>query len=225
MAFVVTKVQAYGQEAEEAITKRYRQFLLLDVTANNSDVALDLGSNQGGALGTFWTAVSGTTVGANALRAVQDIVTRAEAFGRWGGNWTSRAQADGAINSVVKLSATPQNPGGATATYVVTGLLAADVILGVTARVGSSAIVRLVSYALNEAVVLYLLDPGAGSTVDIAVLRAGVTTVLPGTFQATFANKTPNFLFVTGDAPTAFQVLLEWTLQPSAQPVEFYGEV
>lgn len=78
MAFVITKVQAYGIEAEEPVNKRYRQYMYLTLTAANTDVDLDLGDNQTGSLGTFWTAAGGTTVGAGALRAIQDIVTRAE---------------------------------------------------------------------------------------------------------------------------------------------------
>lgn len=77
MAFAITKVQAYGIEAEEPLNKRYRQYMYLTITGASSDVDLDLGDNQTGSLGTFWTAVSGTTIGANALKAIQDIVTRA----------------------------------------------------------------------------------------------------------------------------------------------------
>lgn len=78
MAFVITKVQAYGIEAEEPLNKRYRQYMYLTLTAANTDVDLDIGDNQNGSLGTFWTAAGGTTVGAGALQAIQDIVTRAE---------------------------------------------------------------------------------------------------------------------------------------------------
>lgn len=78
MAFAITKVQAYGIEAEEPLNKRYRQYMYLTLTAANTDVDLDLGDNQAGSLGTFWDAVDGTAIGANALLAIQDIVTRAE---------------------------------------------------------------------------------------------------------------------------------------------------
>lgn len=78
MAFAITKVQAYGIEAEEPLNRRYRQYMYLTLTATSADVALDLGANQTGSLGTFWTAVSGSDIGANALKAIQDIVTRAE---------------------------------------------------------------------------------------------------------------------------------------------------
>lgn len=78
MAMVITKVQAYGIEAEEPVNKRYRQYMYLTLTTANTDVDYDFGDNQTGSLGTFWTATSGTTVGAGALKAIQDIVTRAE---------------------------------------------------------------------------------------------------------------------------------------------------
>lgn len=221
MAFVITKVQAYGQEAEEPVNKRYRQFLMLDITAANTDVDLDLGDNQAGSLGTFWNAVDATDTGANALIAIQDIVTRAEAFASLGGNWMTRAQSDASQSSVISYSATPQAPGGTTATYVVTGLLATDTVIGVTPIVGTSPIEKLTSTADNQAVVEYVADPGAGATVNIAVLRAGVTSVAAGTYQLTYANKTPNILFSSGDAPTSFQITLEWVLQPQTSPVEF----
>jgi hypothetical protein len=78
MAFVLTKVQAYGIEAEEPLNKRYRQYMYLTITAANTDVDLDIGDNVAGSLGTFWAAVDATSTGLNALQAIQDIVTRAE---------------------------------------------------------------------------------------------------------------------------------------------------
>lgn len=78
MAFAITKVQAYGIEAEEPLNKRYRQYMYLTLTAANTDVDADFGDNVAGSLGTFWTAAGGTATGAGALQAIQDIVTRAE---------------------------------------------------------------------------------------------------------------------------------------------------
>lgn len=77
MAFALTKISAYGIEAEEALNKKYRQFVILSITASAADVALDLGDVTAGSLGTFWTAVSGTEPGATALTAMRDIQTRA----------------------------------------------------------------------------------------------------------------------------------------------------
>lgn len=221
MTFEITKVQCYGQEAEEPVNKRYRQFMNLTLTAANTDVDLDLGDNQTGSLGTFWDAVDSTTIGANALIAIQDIVTRAENFASLGGDWQSRAQADGSQTSVISYDATPQAPGGTTATYVVTGLAATDTVIGLVPIVGTSPIEKLTSIAANQAVVEYAADPGAGSTVRISVTRAGVTSVTAGTYQVTYTNKTPNILFASGDAPTAYTVSLEWVLQPQCYPVEY----
>jgi hypothetical protein len=223
MAFAITKVQAYGQEAEEPVNKRYRQFMMLTLTAANTDVDLDLGDNQAGSLGTFWDAVDGTTIGANSLKAIQDIVTRAEAFASIGGNFMDRAQADSSASSIIAYDATPQAPGGTTATYVVTGLLATDTVISVLPTNGTSPIEELTSIANNQAVVEYVADPGAAASVRVTVQRAGVTGVVAGTYQVSYANKTPNILFASGDAPTSYQVTLEWVLQPGTPPVEYYA--
>lgn len=73
MAFALTKAVGYGVEAEEAVNKRYKQVLLLTITAANTDVDLDLGDYAG----TFWDAVDGTTVGATALAAIKQINVKA----------------------------------------------------------------------------------------------------------------------------------------------------
>lgn len=79
MAFAVTVVEAYGIEVEEALNKRYIQYLNLTITAANTDTDWDLGDNVTGSLGTFWTAADGTATGLTALGAIQDIETRARA--------------------------------------------------------------------------------------------------------------------------------------------------
>lgn len=232
MAFAITKVQCYGQEAEEPVNKRYRQFMTLNITAANTDVDLDLGDNQSGSLGTFWDAVDGTTIGAAALTAIQDIVTRAEQFASFGGEWTSRAQADGSVSSVVILDSAASAGGAAAEAYTVTGLLTTDSIIGVTQFVdGAGAATGILSYgnasgnaaADNALTVTYNADPGAGAKVKVAVLRAGVTSVSAGTYQVTYTNHTPNILFASGDAPTSYTVSLEWILQPQVAPVEYYA--
>jgi hypothetical protein len=144
MAFAVTKVECYGLEAEEAVNKRYRQYMNLTITNLAADVDLDLGDLVAGSLGTFWTAVSGTTVGANALKAIQDIVTRAASFDSFGSNISGKIQA-----------------------------LAA---------------------AADE-------------------------------YTVTIANKAPNILFDTADAPVGMVLTLKWVLKPGHPPVEYYGSV
>ncbi len=104
MTFALAKVQAYGIEAEEPLNKRYRQDLILTITAANTDVDLDLGDYIAGSLGTFWDAVDGTATGAGALQAMQDIGTRAEAFDGFGGNFMTRAQVDAASTLITALN-------------------------------------------------------------------------------------------------------------------------
>lgn len=229
MTFALTKVQCYGQEAEEPVNKRYRQFMMLNITAANTDVDLDLGDNQTGSLGTFWTAVSGTAPGAGALTAIQDIVTRAESFASWGGNWTDRAQVDAADTALVSYDSAASAGGAATEALTVTGLAVADTILAVsqlTKGANSTALNQWTDTGrtLNTLTVGWTANPGAGSVVRVLVKKvAATTTPAAGTFTASFANKTPNFTFASGDAPTAYEVSLEWILQPQVAPVEYYA--
>lgn len=74
MAFALVAARAYGIEADEATTKKFTQYLRLDITAANTDIALDLGTYAG----TFWTAVGGTEPGATALKTIKDINIRAK---------------------------------------------------------------------------------------------------------------------------------------------------
>lgn len=227
MAFAITTVQCYGQEAEEPVNKRYRQFMMLTLTAANTDVDLDLGDNQTGSLGTFWDAVDGTTIGANALVAIQDIVTRAESFASLGGEWTSRAQVDPTDASLVTYTSAASAGGGAAEAYTVTGLAAADTIRAVFAKAAGANNVGIRATGnpgANSLTVTYTGDPGAGATVGVTVSKAAAaTTPVAGTYTVTYANHTPNILFASGDAPTAYTVSLEWVLQPQTAPVEYYA--
>lgn len=224
MAFAITKVQAYGQEAEEPVNKRYRQFLMLDITAANTDVDLDLGDNQAGALGTFWDAVDGTDIGANSLKVIQDIVTRAEAFDRWGGQALLGLQ-QGDVSGITTYDSDASAGGNATEALVVTGIAVGDTVLAyskVASGANNEPLVALGAVAANQVTVSFAGDPGAGATVRFLVQKAsGSVTPGAGQFTVTFANKTPNFLFSSGDAPTSYQVTLEWVLQPQTYPVEY----
>lgn len=230
MTFVVTKVQAYGIEAEEPLNKRYRQYMYLTITAANTDVALDLGSNQAGSLGTFWTAADDTATGAGALLAIQDIVTRAEVFDSWGGEWNSRAQVDAASTLITALNSTASTGGTAAQSLGLVGAVTGDIVLGatvVTAASGAVALQVAASSIATAAVypVTFTGDPGSGAVVRVALKRAaGTTAVEAGTYQVSYANKTPNFLFASGDAPTSYEVILKWILQPQTAPVEYYAQ-
>lgn len=73
MALALTSVHCYGVEADEVITKKFQQKMVLVGTAAASDVTYDFGALVGGSLGTYWTAVSGTDPGTTALTAIQQI--------------------------------------------------------------------------------------------------------------------------------------------------------
>lgn len=229
MTFVLTKVQTYGIEAEEPLNKRYRQYMVLTITAANTDIALDLGSNQSGSLGTFWTAVSGTATGAGALQAIQDIVTRADYFDSIGGNFMSRSQGDGSFASVVMLNSTASTGGSASETLALSGAATGDTVLSaylVAGPTGSVVMQRAASSiaTANLFPVVFSGDPGNSAVVRVQLLRTG-TTPDAGTYQVSYANKTPNILFASGDAPTSYSVVLKWILQPQTGPVEYYNQV
>lgn len=106
MTFALTKVRAYGVEAEEPRNKRYRQFLVLDITAANTDVDLDIGEHVSGSLGTFWNAVDGSEPGDTGLKAIRDIVKRADCLVAVGGKGVVDLQRGTSAASGVYTQAT-----------------------------------------------------------------------------------------------------------------------
>lgn len=78
----------------------------------------------------------------------------------------------------------------------------------------------------NSLDVVYGANPGTGAKVLVSVLRAGVTTVQSGTYQMSMDGTNtnlPNFLFLSGDAPTSFKIQLEWVLKDGINPIEVYA--
>lgn len=76
--------------------------------------------------------------------------------------------------------------------------------------------------ATNALTVTYGADPGAGAKVYVTVSRAN-TAVLTGTYElAMDATNTllPNLLFLSGNAPTAYDMYLQWELPDGAIPIE-----
>lgn len=227
MAFAITKVQCYGIEAEEPVNKRYRQYMVLNLTAANTDVDLDLGDNQTGSLGTFWDAVDGTTIGANALLAIQDIVTRAESFDSFGGNFLSRAQADSSYPNISTLDSSASTGGSASETLTLTGAATGDTVLSAFLFAGPTGTVALQRAASSIAAadaypVVFTGDPGTTAKIRVLISRTS-TSVAAGTYQVSYANKTPNILFSSGDAPTTYEIVLKWILTPQTAPVEYYA--
>ena len=75
----------------------------------------------------------------------------------------------------------------------------------------------------NTLVVTYGADPGVGAKVLVEVSRTS-TAVLTGTYQLSMdaTNKLlPDILFVSGNAPTAFDIMLSWELPDNFIPVEY----
>ncbi len=232
MAFVLTKVRAFGIEAEEVVNKRYLQHLVLNITAANTDVDLDLGDHVAGSLGTFWAAVDATATGLTGLAAMQDIATRAEAYLSIGGTGLNdQVQADGTRPSIVKIDSDASAGGGATETMVVTGLLTTDTILGVSQFVdGAGAAVGILAWGgatgvcsvASQLSTTWNADPGAGAKIRVAVSR-NVTAPEAGTYTVTMGTLAPNLLFLSGSAPTAYTIVLTWLLKDKEEPVSVYA--
>lgn len=74
MALACTKVEAFVEEIDEPITKRFKQVVQISLTGANTDTVHDLGAYLAGALGTLWTAVGADGAqGQAALGILQSI--------------------------------------------------------------------------------------------------------------------------------------------------------
>ncbi len=229
MTFAITKVQCYGIEAEEALNKRYRQYMILTITAANTDTDLDLGDNQTGSLGTFWTAAGSGTPGAGALLAIQDIVTRAQYFDGFGGNFMDRAQVDSSATVFTALDTGATTGGAASETVALVGAATGDTPVAAFPIWPASGVVTLQEAASTIATAdqlptIWTGDPGAGAKLRVLLSRPGSTTPVAGTYTVAYSNNTPDITFASGDAPTAYVVVLKWVLQPQVGPVEYYAE-
>ncbi len=74
--------------------------------------------------------------------------------------------------------------------------------------------------------VTYGANPGAGAKVLVTVSRAAVTTVQAGTYQLAMDGTNtnlPNITFLSGDAPTAFKIVYQWSLKDQNGPIEVYS--
>ncbi len=229
MTFAITQVQCYGIEAEEPLNKRYRQYMILTLTAANTDTALDLGANQTGSLGTFWTAAGTGTPGAGALKAIQDIVTRAQYFDSFGGNFLDRAQVDSSATIFTTLDTAASTGGSASETLTLTGAATGDTPVAATPIWPASGSITLQEAAstiatANQFPVVFTGDPGPNAALRVVLSRPGSTTPVAGTFTVSYQNNTPNIVFASGDAPTAYAITLKWILQPQTAPVEYYAQ-
>ncbi len=228
MTFALTKVTAYGIEASEPLQKRFKQTLILEGTAANTNVAYDFGTYAG----TYWTAVGSTAPGITALKAIKDIQTKAKAFVSASGvGLSGKSQLASTDPKVLALTSAAYGGGSATPTLTVTGLKTTDTILGAQQVVKNSNNLPLIgtadTCASNDAyAVVYSADPGTTGTVKVIFSRAAANTVITGTYQlAMDATNTllPNILFLSGDAPTAYKICLQWYLNDQEIPEEVYA--
>ncbi len=226
MTFQLNKFQAYGIEPSEPVTKRWRQFAILTIAAANTDTALDIGTNAG----TFWTAaIADTTYGATvatpALAALKDIQLRAESFTDVeSSELLSRGNANSPPN-ITQLTSAAYAGGSATPTLTVTGLLTTDVILAATQQIANGNSLPLLAYGTpgsGTLAVTYSADPGASGKVRVAILRTAAAASVAGQYSVAIANLRPNITWVSGDAPTAYDIVMSWTLNPAQEPIELY---
>lgn len=229
MALALLKAQAYGFYRDEPMNFKAWQALALTITGANTDATYDIGNYSG----TFWTAVGATQPGLSAIAILKDIQTRGESF-LWarGTSLAGKAQVDASRSAVLAINSAASSGGAATETYTVTGLLTTDGILSVGQYVdGAGAAVGILSWggatgqaaADNALAVVYNADPGANAKVRVAVLRT-VTTPDAGTYQLAMNGTNtliPDITFVSGDAPTALTLVLEWSLKDGHQPVKY----
>lgn len=76
MTFALTKFRAYSHAAYQPLNDIYEQVLEFQITAGTGDVAYDIFNTTG----TFYTAVSGSTAGAAAIKTVAETLANGEAF-------------------------------------------------------------------------------------------------------------------------------------------------
>lgn len=220
MAFALTKAVFHGEYRGEAVQEKARQYAILTITAANTDTDLDLGDNAG----TFWTAVGGSTPGTEALKAMKDITTKSEEFL----NLNSEAlivkqKANFTEGNVQILSSGASAGGAATEALTVTGLGATDTILAVTQRVDGANNLPLLGWSTqiaNGITGVWSADPGAGAIVDVAFQSASAEALQAKQYSVALQNSRPNITFVSTDAPTAYQIVLEWQLKDGHQPIE-----
>lgn len=231
MAFALTRFNAYGVQSDEPLSKRYIQRVEIKATAANTDTDFDLGD----ATGTFWDAVDATDIGANGLKCMKTISSRSVAWlGIWGTGVSAYTRTPVTLAATVGAILSSAAAGGsATETMTVTGILTTDTVLGVTQAVdGAGAAVGILAYgnasgnaAANDALsVTWNADPGAGAKVKVSYLRAGAASVTPttGSYILTVDVLGPNLLFLSGNAPTAYDVVLEWELANGQPPVTYF---
>lgn len=227
MTFALTKVEWYGIEIDEPLTKRFHQRLVLQMTAANTDVDFDLGDYTSG---TFWTAIGTSTNAAKLLLAgLRKMQAEAITFVNASGTGLlGKVSADSSIPVVQSLTSAAYGGGSATPTLAVTGLLTTDTILGAQQVLKNQNSLPLIATAAACTVadqygVTYSADPGTTGTVKVIFSRA-TTAVQAGTYQLSMdATNTliPNFLFLTGEAPTVYALTLDWELKNEMSPLKY----
>lgn len=225
MALALTKIQAYGIEAQEPIFKRNLQVAILSLTGANTDATIDLGQLVSGSLGTFWTAVSGTDPGLSALTFFREMKVRADNVMAVQSQELETRNKVG--DGIVALLSAASAGGAAAEPYTVTGLATTDTIVAVSPTVAPANAVYMKAYGTqvaNGLTVTYSGDPGAGGKVTVAVRRNGSGAVAAGEYNVAFANGSPNLTFASGDAPTAWNLVVWWVLVAGQEPINLYAD-
>lgn len=225
MTFALTRFEAYGIEIDEPLQKRWVQRAMFVGTAANTNVSYDFGTYAG----TYWTAVGSTAPGTTALKAIKDIALGARAFLSVAGlGITGKELISSAGGDITSYNSAASAGGAATEALAVTGLAAADTILGISqqAKGANSTALNLWTDAGRTADILtvgWTANPGAGAIVRVIARKAAAAvTPVAGQYSVSLdgTNTTlPNVLFASGDAPTSIVFVLQWELQNNFKPV------
>lgn len=217
MAFAITKCKAYGLQTGAPTRSKGFQVVELQLTGLNTDVDLDLGDDTG----TFWTAVATSSPNcyASVLALLQNISANTLAFMGVQGEQLVAREKVASPGQVLNFASAISVGGAAAEAYVVTGLKTTDTVIAVTQKTdGAGAAVGILSYGTlvaNGLTVTYNADPGANAVVNVVVLRA----IAAGQYSVAIENNRPNLLFLSGDAPTAYQLVLVWQCGQTFAPV------
>lgn len=233
MTFQLTKAQIYGIESEEPLNKRYVQKAILHINAANSDVSLDIGNFSG----TFWTAAlaDGTygTIAAQILKAMKAIQLKALSFEQIAGtSLAPYSQANASAPVILSFLSSTIAGGSATPTATVTGLLTSDSVLSVAQQVANANSLDPIAFpahpaAPNALVVTYSADPGGGGKVLVTISRtaaAGEPTTGSYALAMDGTNtQMPSLTFAATNAPTSYDLILSWVLNPAEAPVALFA--
>jgi hypothetical protein len=105
MTLALTSIEVYAVEADEALTKKFKQVVVIKGTGATSDITHDLGTDAG----TFWTAVAGATATAG-LAAIKEVIANGGKLATVGGSILAKVKATATAAGCLTQSVTSERP-------------------------------------------------------------------------------------------------------------------